>query len=215
MNQVVNFLSFLSVTEEQGGIKRMHAVCAEFERIARVVLEKNEKGAHSRRKRKSSKGPEEQAPPTPQYTALKRPAPQTPVSNQDSTPSNTSPSFNGDLNNQAFNPSLNNAFSPQMPDNDVPLPLDFNSPSGDFGNLLTPSNGLTPGFQGDNTQYHSEDSSSLDVGSFQQPFLPQDLWQMPMTLEWDWADMTNTGFLNIDGQPDDEQQSLNPGQSQM
>jgi hypothetical protein len=26
--------------------------------------------------------------------------------------------------------------------------------------------------------------------SFQHPFVPQDLWQMPMTLEWDWADMT-------------------------
>lgn len=25
-------------------------------------------------------------------------------------------------------------------------------------------------------------------GSFQQPFVPQDLWQMPMTLEWDWAE---------------------------
>lgn len=30
----------------------------------------------------------------------------------------------------------------------------------------------------------------LDMGSFQQPFVPQDLWQMPMTLEWDWADVT-------------------------
>ena len=29
-------------------------------------------------------------------------------------------------------------------------------------------------------------------GSFQQPFVPQDLWQMPMTLEWDWADVLNT-----------------------
>ena len=30
-------------------------------------------------------------------------------------------------------------------------------------------------------------------GSFQQPFVPQDLWQMPMTLEWDWADFFGTG----------------------
>jgi hypothetical protein len=27
-------------------------------------------------------------------------------------------------------------------------------------------------------------------GGFNQPFVPQDLWQMPMTLEWDWAGMT-------------------------
>jgi hypothetical protein len=26
---------------------------------------------------------------------------------------------------------------------------------------------------------------------FSQPFVPQDLWQMPMTLKWDWAGMTD------------------------
>lgn len=31
------------------------------------------------------------------------------------------------------------------------------------------------------------------LNSFQQPFVPQDLWSMPMTLEWDWADMLNYG----------------------
>ncbi|KAK5109175.1 hypothetical protein LTR62_007260 [Meristemomyces frigidus] len=30
-------------------------------------------------------------------------------------------------------------------------------------------------------------------GSFQQPFVPQDLWQMPMTLEWDWAEGLGLG----------------------
>ena len=29
----------------------------------------------------------------------------------------------------------------------------------------------------------------LNVGSFQQPFVPQDLWSMPMTFEWDWGAM--------------------------
>ncbi|KAK1815878.1 hypothetical protein LTR12_009763 [Friedmanniomyces endolithicus] len=31
------------------------------------------------------------------------------------------------------------------------------------------------------------------AGSFQQPFVPQDLWQMPMTLEWDWAEGLGLG----------------------
>ena len=35
--------------------------------------------------------------------------------------------------------------------------------------------------------------SILDGNTFQYPFVPQDLWQMPMTLEWDWADMTGYG----------------------
>ncbi|KAF2772983.1 hypothetical protein EJ03DRAFT_348038 [Teratosphaeria nubilosa] len=30
-------------------------------------------------------------------------------------------------------------------------------------------------------------------GAFQQPFVPQDLWQMPMTLEWDWAEGLGLG----------------------
>ena len=36
---------------------------------------------------------------------------------------------------------------------------------------------------------HTYSPESLNVGSFQQPFVPQDLWQMPMTFEWDWGDM--------------------------
>lgn len=35
---------------------------------------------------------------------------------------------------------------------------------------------------------------ALDMGNnFTYPFVPQDLWQMPMTLDWDWADMTGYG----------------------
>lgn len=42
----------------------------------------------------------------------------------------------------------------------------------------------TPGTTGDPLDMH---------GSFQHPFVPQDLWQMPMTLEWDWADLAGYG----------------------
>jgi hypothetical protein len=44
--------------------------------------------------------------------------------------------------------------------------------------------------------------------SFQQPFVPQDLWQMPMTLEWDWADMTS-GFLGMGNSFDPSGNGLN------
>ena len=41
----------------------------------------------------------------------------------------------------------------------------------------------------------------LEMGNtFTYPFIPQDLWQMPMTLEWDWADMTaSSGYGVFDG----------------
>jgi hypothetical protein len=34
--------------------------------------------------------------------------------------------------------------------------------------------------------------NAMAMGTFDQTFnnVPQDLWKMPMTLEWDWADMT-------------------------
>lgn len=37
------------------------------------------------------------------------------------------------------------------------------------------------------------------MGQFEQNFnnIPQDLWKMPMTLEWDWADMTG-GFSSYE-----------------
>jgi hypothetical protein len=42
-----------------------------------------------------------------------------------------------------------------------------------------------------NTTNANMDVNAL-MGQFDQTFnnVPQDLWKMPMTLEWDWADMT-------------------------
>jgi hypothetical protein len=41
----------------------------------------------------------------------------------------------------------------------------------------------------------SSNINAMAMGQFDQTFnnVPQDLWKMPMTLEWDWADMTG-GF---------------------
>ena len=41
----------------------------------------------------------------------------------------------------------------------------------------------------------------MEMGNtFTHPFIPQDLWQMPMTLEWDWADMTaSSGYGSFEG----------------
>ncbi|KAL2059144.1 hypothetical protein ABVK25_000436 [Lepraria finkii] len=212
MNQVVNFLSLLAVTEEQGGVKRMLGVCAEFERIARVVLEKGDKESHSRRKRRSSKVNENDSQTPHQNVPQKRTAPPTPQSNDAPTPQNiftpTAPNFTGDLNNQPFNPNLQ-GFSPSL--SDMNLPMDFSG--ADYSNLMsTPTtttmenlpNGLPDG-------QHTYSSESLNVGSFQQPFVPQDLWQMPMTFEWDWGDMGGSGFPTAfdPGEGQEQQNGLN------
>ena len=210
MNQVVNFLSLLAVTEEQGGVKRMLGVCAEFERIARVVLEKGDKESHSRRKRRSSKINEtdESRGQTPQRNLpQKRAASSTPQSSNIPTPQNiftpqSAPSFSGEPNTpQTFNPNLQ-GFSPSL--SDMNLTLDFSGP--DYSNMMSPSTGATMDFPPTNTNANASgmenqqfSNDMLNVGSFQQPFVPQDLWSMPMTFEWDWGAMDSTNGVPAAG----------------
>lgn len=211
MNQVVNFLTSLAVSEEHSGVRRTLGVCAEFERIARVVLEKAEKESHSRRKRKN-KEMKEVAPVT-------APAPNTPPPQARSPHSLafTTPDPQLVFNNQNYDSSPFKDFSPRLPSNKIPNPLEFNSPppSAYPTHLDANMNGqLSPDFSqnsNDLSRHHyassdgqtyppSDGPSPLsfnNMGSFDQPFVPQDLWQMPMTLEWDWADMTGTGDQGI------------------
>jgi hypothetical protein len=81
MNHVVNFLGILAADDANSSVKRMLSVCTEFERIAKVVLDKAEKENHSRRKRKQqeSKDGEKNTPaaaPTPAQTQLNPRTPQ-------------------------------------------------------------------------------------------------------------------------------------------
>lgn len=200
MNQVVNFLSLLAVTEEQGGVKRMLGVCSEFERIAKVVLDKAEKESHSRRKRKNTKGPEELVFSA-QQVPQKRTAPLTPQSNSQPSPATTfAPSFANDVSGQQFNPSLD-GFTPGLSNGDMAAPLDWSSLLNPPSNApaMIPENDLQQ-------QFANENLPSINLGSFQQPFVPQDLWQMPMTLEWDWADMSNVEFPQFEAGSGGQQQ---------
>lgn len=203
MSQVVAFLELLGNAEESGGVKRMLAVCAEFERIAKVVLDKADKESHIRRKRKINKEDEDAAP---HQTFEKRPLPpHTPEPTSTSTPASLfTPGFTGNLDTPSFNPSLNGFPSPNsIGDNhsNPPLP-DYMPGPGDFPNMMTVGNGFTD-FGDFPTFGNGGIGSPLDLGSYQQPFVPQDLWQMPMTLEWDWPDMTaGAPFANMDGAGD-------------
>ncbi|KAL8949834.1 MAG: hypothetical protein Q9222_004099 [Ikaeria aurantiellina] len=191
MNQVVNFLSLLAVTEEQGGIKRMLGVCIEFERIAKVVLDRAEKDSHSKRKRKSNKDADESAP-TSNLAPQKRTTPITPtLQNTQPSPNGFTPQMNSDSTYQQFNPSLD-GYVPGLTNGDMPLPLDFSG-------ITNPAPIVQPPFSDSELQqYTNVANSPLNMGSFQQPFVPQDLWQMPQTLEWDWADMGNLGYPTFD-----------------
>ncbi|KAF2805206.1 uncharacterized protein BDZ99DRAFT_466855 [Mytilinidion resinicola] len=215
MNLVVGFLSLLCTDEENGSVRRMLSVCAEFERIAKVVLEKADRENSSRRKRKQATDQDAEINATAQQILtpefqnrqLQSRASQGPPHQQpgSQTPlpgisGNFNPEFNGNFDEPfPFSPdfthaSLNNTASllggfsspstasQMLPTSTAGLPdLSFGAPQNpNSGNMNGISNGMNP-----NGTIHD----SLDMGTFQQPF-PQDLWKMPMTLEWDWADMT-------------------------
>lgn len=188
MNVVVNFLSTLVSDESNGSIKRMLGLCGEFERIAQVVLDKAERDSHSKKKRKTA--PEETRN-LPQGTPEENPTPSPSTTKPPDPPPATvpfPPSVYPD-GLRSDGPNMSNHARPFSPDQTVPVTsgLADNIMSGmgqDFPDMLSPH---TMGF-GHATPFPSTDSP---LTSFQQPFVPQDLWQMPMTIEWDWADMSS------------------------
>lgn len=188
MNVVVNFLHTLVSDESNGSIRRMLGLCGEFERIARVVLDKAEKDSHSKKKRK-----------VPDETESQQNIPQTNRSQPRSTaqPAKTQQQpTNTPLSQPLFTDNLGTT-APNMPDPNLPsatglsgdLPTNMQNMPGlgqDFQDMLSPNNLGGLGFP-DQQPF----TGASPMTPFQQPFVPQDLWQMPMTIEWDWADMSN------------------------
>jgi hypothetical protein len=94
----------------------------------------------------------------------------------------------------AATPSANGSWlSPQS--SVKALPQSNRSSSNSTFDLSGPSSATTVSSASDAAMEQGPfGSQPLDIGNtFQYPFVPQDLWQMPMTLEWDWADMTGYG----------------------
>ncbi|KAH8596956.1 fungal-specific transcription factor domain-containing protein [Bisporella sp. PMI_857] len=185
MNLVVSFLSMLNSDEENGGVRRMLGVCSEFERIAKVVLDKAEKESSSRRKRKTHDDPK---------TKMSHPQqlPQTPLMNSGPTP------MSGVFSPSLSNHNLQSGYSPNTM-NGSPNSGVWQTDYGNGTEYMTPTNhGMTPFADMQGYTNGNEINSPLTTNSFQQPFVPQDLWQMPMTLEWDWAEMTGDQYPSFE-----------------
>lgn len=203
MNLVVGFLSMLGSEEEHGGVKRMLGICAEFERIAKVVVDKAEKDSNSRKKRK---GHEDSSVPKVNISSNRPPIPSTPATDKPMPVFQGSPSVNGGMPGQITDHTVFSPMSGASPNNPwmgsaEAHHVDYNDP-----NYVSPA-GMTP--FADIQQYTQSNHngmstngmsgmSPLNMNTFQQPFVPQDLWQMPMTLEWDWADMTSGVYSGFD-----------------
>ncbi|OMP87101.1 putative transcriptional regulatory protein [Diplodia seriata] len=186
MNLVVNFLSTLCSDEENGSVRRMLSICSEFERIARVVLEKADKESSSKRKRRQhddqNKDGQQQQQGAQSINQMQQ------QQQSDSRRSSSlTPSING-------NAGPVPAFLPQQT---FPHSQSGTDAPGSSGAFPT-STGVHPASERASgpTALNAGHLNEFDMGAaFQQPFVPQDLWQMPMTLEWDWADMTGYGGI--------------------
>lgn len=191
MNLVVGFLSMLNADEENGGVRRMLGVCSEFERIAKVVLDKAEKETSSRRKRKVPEDKPKSAPLSQQGP------PQTPMMNNGPAPlpNGFSPAINNPpFQQQQQQQQQQNGYSPASNSS----PQSSWQPDLGNGNEYMSPNGMTPFSEMQGYTNSSGVGSPMGMGTFQQPFVPQDLFQMPMSLEWDWADMTGGQYPSFE-----------------
>ncbi|SPO00730.1 related to transcriptional activator Mut3p [Cephalotrichum gorgonifer] len=186
MNLVVNFLSMLGQEAETGGVHRMLGVCSEFERIARKVIEKAEKEQSSRRKRK---GPEGTSRPLPAAMAspLQTPRPTTtPPAYSQASPRSTIETGDQGPSPRTVTIGITSESSPAPPPS-AGWPQEFNIPD-DF------SFNDMPGFMPTDMQ-----SPPMNMGvSFQQPLLPHDLYSMPVSLDWEWAEMARAAYPTVE-----------------
>lgn len=230
MDQVVTFLSMICSDETNGFVRRMLSICAEFERIAKVALDKVERELRGRGKRKAMerekeaenvKSLEQQQLET---QAAYRPSAQTLSASVASSEAQT-PATNVQSRNESLRPpdsatSMPTSGYTPAPEQGRPRYGDSNGAlnTGSWlGDISTPGGsnlfpqaqtalptyGQQDGFSAQGGSYPDTSNGDLTMGgSFQQPFVPQDLWQMPMTLEWDWADVgaMGMGFGFDDGQ---------------
>lgn len=203
MSTVVEFLQTVEQEDEHRcgqqlqsspAYDRMLSVCGEFFRISRLVLEKAEKESMTRRKRKNEESRLSQQVQQQQVHQHQK--------NMMDAQKNFSGISNGNANANAniSTSSLSTtgtppALSPQTnilrQDMNAQLYADMaNNPTFSPGNTVAWLPDLSNPTCASTSTYPVSPINQLSGDPFQQPFVPQDLWQMPMTFEWDWADVT-------------------------
>lgn len=194
MGLVVTFLSMLGQEAEQGGVHRMLGVCSEFVRIAKLVIEKAEKDQSFRRKRKTDgklkKNTDTSEVPIP--TTLEELSP--PVRTQRS--SSWGPVAATSPKDDHRSPS--SATGNGVPNNDY---QDFQQQAQQFQQQQQqqqqpPQNGDFDSF--DDLGFPGDPSAMPMAPPFHQPLLPQDLFALPMTLDWNWAEMSGGAYPSVE-----------------
>jgi hypothetical protein len=137
-----------------------------------------------------------------------------PTTANSATPQPT-PSHNANSNNTHLTPPANDHRSPPNANNGYSPMVGTRSQASSPG--LAPSTGwagnndFTPDsnsdYYGDMTAFMNSGLTSPPLpgsglggpgGYFQQPMLPQDLFSLPMTLDWDWAEMSGGAYPSVE-----------------
>jgi hypothetical protein len=199
MDLVVNFLSNVVADEGSGSLKRMLSICSEFARIARIVIDRAEKDG-SRRKRKVNADDALKSTQTAmaqaqtQINGNKRPH-TPPKSTNGASVSPRNPNIAVQSNGRTASPMVQNATATTQNAFDAGQTF-FGTPDFASDYEVLGQHGISPQNLDGSQQMPSSTMSPLNMGGqFQQPFLPQDLWQMPMTFEWDWGDFGMGNFM--------------------
>jgi hypothetical protein len=194
MNVVVTFLSTLGAEAETGGVHRMLGVCAEFERIAKKVIEKAEKDQSSRRKRKSQEPPAKSSVGTPSAsTSTPKPAASattpTPHPKHLSVNGQGSPDTRMEGSGRSYSPMVTMR-EPSPALNSAGWPQEFPIPDGSDYAAYAQMAGYGP---------NGMQSPPLGmVNPFQQPLLPPDIYSLHTTLDWDWAEMSGGAYPSVE-----------------
>lgn len=214
MNMVVQFLSTLGQEVETGGVHRMLGICAEFERISKVMIEKAEKENAGRRKRKNAEQSQaNKSANTNSSSNMSQAARTQPVPNQGApSTAHTPRATSGNTptprqHNEGLSPPSRadgQGFSPMTtasPGAGEPTPAA--TWSADFGTSGDPMEftsfaDLTGFGQLNNQPPVSLQSPPPVAAGFQQPLIPQDLYSLPMSFDWDWAEMSGGAYPSVE-----------------
>lgn len=216
MNMVVTFLSTLGQEVETGGVHRMLGICAEFERISKVMIEKAEKENAGRRKRKNAEQLQaNKSANTNSNSNMAQTARMQPVPPQGGAPTAQTPRAMSGNNNTPTPRQHNESLSPtSRTEGQGFSPMTATSPGGgeptpaatwsaDFGTSGDPMEftsfaDLTGFGQLNNQPPASLQSPPPVAAGFQQPLIPHDLYSLPMSFDWDWAEMSGGAYPSVE-----------------
>lgn len=199
---VIKFLSSLNA-EHDDNFKQMLSLCTEFQKMANLVLEKSEQDLSLAKKCKE--GDIANGPQTPMAPATNsRPS-------VDPQPSGV---LSSTTKNQihGWHDHTDTASSNGLPDGNS-WNADMGTGEVLQGHAMPLEHGMP--FFDDLDQLHNRLSignltNVANLNPLQQAFIPQDLMNMPMELDWDWSDTFGSGYTAFGNNGQFGNDAMNP-----